>query len=461
MFTKKGYRIDREDIPKNQLDIHIKNLTVKPFVLPDYDYNNEPFKVYRQNKKFVYMPKYYAIKNNLPQSDENTERVGEDIDLTFTGKLRLPQQQIVDKVLDHIEVNDSGILCVGTGCGKTVMALYMITKISKKTLIVVHKEFLMNQWKERIEQFLPNARVGIIRQKTVDIENKDIVIGMLQSMSRKDAYPNDIFDSFHFCCIDECVHVCSQTFSKFFFRGTTKKSLGLSATPYRKDGLTKVLTWFLGDILDYKKTKSDLEMSVKFIKAQYQTPPPVPQLNVRGKINLPNLITQISLDPIRNQQIIDTVKEYNTTGRKILILSERRQQCENLKLLLEDIQIDSGLYIGGMKEEALSKSNTKPVILATYSMASEGYDCSTLDTLIMATGRSDIEQSVGRIMRKKNHNSPLVIDFVDNVEGLRGQCTKRKRYFKKHKYIVVGEEKEKPKKKEKKKEKIYEFSDSE
>ena len=116
-----------------------------------------------------------------------------------------------------------GLLEIHTGAGKTVMGLNIISQLKKKTLIIVHKEFLLRQWIERIEQFLPNAKVGKIQGEVIDIENKDIVIGMLQSLSMKD-YPKSIFDSFGLSVYDECHHIGAEVFSRVLFKVVTKYS---------------------------------------------------------------------------------------------------------------------------------------------------------------------------------------------------------------------------------------------
>ena len=124
-------------------------------------------------------------------------------------------------------------------------------------MIIVHKEFLLRQWKERIEQFLPDARVGRIQGPTVDIEDKDIVIGMLQSLSMKD-YDINLFQCFGLTIIDEVHHISAEVFSRVLFKVVTKYYLGLSATMKRTDGLTKVIKMFLGDVV-YKKREEGRE----------------------------------------------------------------------------------------------------------------------------------------------------------------------------------------------------------
>lgn len=317
----------------------------------------------------------------------------------------------------------------------TVLGLYIAAKLKKKTLVIVHKEFLLNQWVERIEQFLPGARIGVIQQNKVDIEDKDIVIAMVQSIvSRK--YPKETFDSFSFTIGDEIHRICSRTFSQALYYISTKYSLGLSATPERKDGLTKILKWFLGEIITPMVGDTKYETSVRLVTAEYFETPEV-KYNIRGKVNLPNLVTQVSEDPGRNKQIVEEVIKCLAEDRKILIMTERRNQCYELEkmILARNITESVGIYIGGMKEEAMKESNTKDVIIVTYSMCAEGYDNKKMDTLIMATGRSDIQQICGRIMRQNNPNNPLIVDFQDNLEGLRGQAKKREKYYVKCGYM--------------------------
>ena len=108
-----------------------------------------------------------------------------------------------------------GIISVPCGYGKTVIALYIAAKLNLKTLVVVHKEFLVNQWKERIEQFIPDAEIGRIQSKIVKSQNKDIVIGMLQSISMID-YDDDLFNDFGLVIYDECHHLGAEVFSNIF-----------------------------------------------------------------------------------------------------------------------------------------------------------------------------------------------------------------------------------------------------
>ena len=106
----------------------------------------------------------------------------------------------------------------------------------------------MTQWFDRIQEFLPTARIGKIQQNTIDIDNKDIVLAMVQSLSMKE-YKSDVFSSFGLAVFDECHHLGAEVFCRALPKVATYYMLGLSATPNRKDGLRKVFEWYLGDMV--------------------------------------------------------------------------------------------------------------------------------------------------------------------------------------------------------------------
>ena len=198
----KGYTIYKENISVEEQQMLRKDLNVKPFVPKSSLIKPQPFPVYRESKKKLYIPRFYGLEI-YGEADEMLIEDGKKINLKFNGELRPKQKPVVEKYMKHIKNNHSGLLALHTGFGKTCLALNIISRIKQKTLIIVHKEFLLRQWIERIEQFLPDARVGRIQAKTIDTEDKDIVICMLQSLSMKD-YPKDMFKEYGLSIYDEC-----------------------------------------------------------------------------------------------------------------------------------------------------------------------------------------------------------------------------------------------------------------
>jgi len=323
----------------------------------------------------------------------------------------------------------------------TVVSLYLASVFKKKTLVVCHKDFLGNQWKERIQQFLPNASIGIIKQNKVDVD-KDIVIGSLQSLAMKD-YPHEIFEGFGFVICDECHHLSAEVFSEALPKITCKRMLGLSATLKRKDGLTKVFEWYLGKPV-YEVKREDNELIVD-VKRYYDHDPEYSKEHklFNGKLNFAKMINNVCSFSPRNHFIINTLLEYlkKEPDRNVLILSERRAHLELLEeLLMHHGYTDIGYYVGGMKQEDLDKSAMKSIILATFQLASEGMDIPTLNTLILASPVSSIEQAIGRIQRQKAGSRkyiPLVIDIIDEFSIFEMQGRKRLKFYKQNDYKIL------------------------
>ena len=241
-----------------------KELTVVPFVPKTSIIKPTPFPVYRESKRKLYVPRFYGLKH-YGKPDAVTLPSGLNIKLAFQGKLRDYQVTLVNKYLKRAKKTGCGLIEADCGAGKTCCAIYILAKYNKKTLIIVHKEFLLRQWTERLEQFLPGARIGRIQGPIVDIENKDVVLGMLQSLSMKD-YPQSLFADFGFTIVDEVHHISAEVFSRALFKSVTPYMLGLSATMTRTDGLTRVFKMFMGGVLAGWKRGPQENVKVKAIE---------------------------------------------------------------------------------------------------------------------------------------------------------------------------------------------------
>lgn len=339
----------------------------------------------------------------------------------------------------EIDGNRRFLLGDHTVTHNTVIALNIISQLKTKTLVVVHKGFLLNQWIERIEQFLPTARIGKIQGQIIDIENKDIVIGMLQSLSMKE-YPQTIFNSFGLTIVDECHHISSEVFSRSLQKIVTKYVLGLSATMQRKDGLTKVFKMFLGEIIykeEREKTDFVLVKAIQFITNDDEFNET--SYDYRGNPAYSTMITKLCSYSPRTEFILKILKKEleEKKDQQIMILAHNKNLLVYLFKAIEHRNIATvGYYVGGMKECDLKASETKQVIIATYAMASEALDIKTLTTLILATPKTDITQAVGRILRVK-HERPLVIDILDTHNIFERQWIKRRKFYEKNNYKIL------------------------
>ena len=433
--TKRGCVLIKSKFDSDFIDNIKKQLTTKPYSAENYGQIVDDIKVYLENNKKLYIPLHWAW-DNIKMNIEDQLPEGQNINIEFNGALRDNQVIPTNTTIDKLNKKNGGILCLSCGAGKTAIALYIISKFKKKTLILVHKEFLVMQWKERIETFLPNAKIGLIQQNTIDIDNKDVVIGMLQSISQK-KYELTTFDSFGMTIIDECHRIPCKVFSKALFKINCKYMLGLSATPNRKDGLTKILKWHIGDIL-YADKKIGHKLDVKVERyILYSTNEAYLEeaYTFRGNANRSKMLTNITQYMNRTNMIIKCIEKYSE-GRKILVLSSRLQHLKDIYNKVSS-KIKTGYYIGGMKQDKLKKTEECDLILGSYPMAEEGMDIKALDTIILASPKTDIEQAVGRILRKQHeHTYPLIIDIVDNYSVFSNQSKKRLNYYRSKKYNI-------------------------
>ena len=323
----------------------------------------------------------------------------------------------------------------------TVMGLYIGNELGQKILVVVHTEVLLEQWIERIAMFLPDAKIGRIQRNKFEIDDKDIVIGMLQTIVSRDFTPEN-FVSFGTVIFDECHHLGARVFSQCFNKLISKKMIGLTATLNRKDGLTKVFKYHIGDIMYSMKKKLNTH-DVKIDSIHYYSNSELHKeiFNRRGDLNFPGMLNNIVKVPDRNNLIISKIKDYISENRKIILLSHRVNHLKLLKLMIENDNISSvGLYIGGMKMNILEQSKKADILLGTYNMVSEGFDDPIRNTLILSTPLSDVVQSAGRILRKQHETQPIILDIVDEFSVFPRQWKKRKTYYKKEKWKIYESE---------------------
>jgi superfamily II DNA or RNA helicase len=442
VLSNHGYKIIKKDYSSTEIKEIKDELTVKPRTFTKTKQNEHKFPVFLESPKKLYLPRFYA-QNKLGEPDENKILDGTPISISFKGDLREEQKPIEEVYLKNAYENGGGIISLRCGGGKTVLSLHIISVLKVKTLVVVHKDFLMTQWRDRILEFLPGARIGKIQQNTIDIEDKDIVLAMVQSLSMKE-YDEGTFDSFGLVVYDECHHLGAEVFQKSMAKVASKYSLGLSATPKRKDGLTKVFEWFIGPIVFSQKTKNKDYAEVQLIPFECEDISYNKiELNFRREPCMPKMINNICNYLPRTQIIVDLIKKYNQLGRTILILSDRRGHLQTLYDLLSDYS--RGFYVGGMKPNELRESQTKDILLATFSMASEGMDIPSLDTVILSSPKSDVEQSVGRIFRKKACDRkfhPLIIDIQDEFSSFEKQCQKRITFYRKMNFTLFKNDEE-------------------
>jgi superfamily II DNA or RNA helicase len=441
-LTLHGYRIPKNG-PHNIIALR-KRLTVKPVIPTVFVPSNRvpKYPVFHESEDYLYVPKTFGIDTFGPPTV--TTRDVQQTDAAFwdfKGSLRPIQHEVVNAYMKPTP--HDGILSLATGGGKTVCGLYIASQLKFPTLIIVHNTFLYDQWQERIREFLPKARIGRVQGETIDVEGRDVIIAMLQSLSMK-TYKPDTFKNIGLVIVDECHHIASEVFVQAIPKITSKHMLGLSATPIRKDGLMFVMEWILGPIL-YKSDTSDiidpqvrvevydfLTNDQEFLEVVY---------NSQGVMSVANMVNKLAAFEPRKALLSTLITDIVRTSpeRQVLVLSDRVQHTKDiLDSLPEDVKSKAAILSTSVKASQRAEyCGNKKVLIATYAMCKEGFDVPSLNTLVIATPRPDVDQIVGRILRvekTKRTVHPLIVDIVD--PQFKRQFHERLALYNKRKYTV-------------------------
>jgi superfamily II DNA or RNA helicase len=444
VLTAKGYAVKKSFLTEIQIQGLRSELTVAPKVLDKFQKDIQNFPIYAESKTRFYVPRHWGIKKyGKPEADIVSE--GLELPETISFSTKFPPHDFQKEIIESfIEKRANGLICVPCGYGKTFMALNIAVLLKRRFLIIVDKEFLMNQWKSEIENFINGARVGILQSNKVQIDSEkyDITICMIQTICRRD-FPDGFFDQYGFTIFDECHHLGAAYFCQALKKIQTKYMLGLSATPDREDGLSLVFEYHLGEPV-YKNTKRapDKEAVVKAVWFHSEDPvyKDVP-VNWRGEPITAKLLNQVAEFEPRNKKIMELIDEYaKDPDRFILILSDRISQLEWFEKALNEwsTKYIHGYYIGGMKQAKLDDNADKcQILLATYQMASEAFSVKKLNTVILATPRKNVEQSTGRIFRQRIDErkvAPHIVDIIDSHDCHKRRWFVRQKFYKECEY---------------------------
>ncbi len=374
-------------------------------------------------------------KSNIRFQLDDQRRNLAPVNFGFSGQLRPFQRAAVDRMLTR----DFGTLSSATGSGKTVMALYMIAKRRQPTLIIVHTKDLAAQWMMRIESFLglKSADIGLIGagQKSL---GSTITIALVQSLYK---CVEDVANQIGFLVVDECHRCPSRIFTEAVTGFDSRYMLGLSATPWRRDGLSKLIFWHLGDVhyeVDKKHlVRSGEVLSAEIIVRETDFKPYYDPVNEYSK-----MLSELTADTDRNILIAgDVARETAESEGICLVLSDRKAHCENLRVLLKyRFKIEAELLTGDLnlneRQMVIERLNKKEVnvVIATGQLVGEGFDCRELSTLFLATpirfsGR--VLQYIGRVLRPApNKKRARVFDYVDiHVDTLTKAATARQKVY--------------------------------
>lgn len=358
-------------------------------------------------------------------------------EVKFKSKISLYDYQL--NVFKEINDKDYGVIVAPSGSGKTIIGLELIARKSQPALILVHRKQLLDQWVERIQSFLgiPKTQIGRISgvKKTV---GEKITVAMMQSLIRMENI-SELTNRFGVIIVDECHHVPAKTFRELICHFNPYYLYGLTATPKRKYNDEKLIYFYIGDVIatvdqNYKNgkdsIKNELEIKIRetelFAPFDYQTD----EFEMVSKI--------LVFDNTRNRQITEDVIGEVKNGRKILVLTERKDHVEVLSQYLKS-QAEIITLTG---EDSVSKRSLKldqinlgqfQILIATGQLLGEGMDFKTINCLFLVypfSFEGKLIQYLGRIRRSKTNQ--VVYDYRDKGIPFFDKLFKqRMRYYKK------------------------------
>ena len=412
-------------VPKNEIDVEAyrKRYTVKS------NYSNGPVISYYKEEDFYFGIPRHAIRLTRSIANEIDDRrtLGSPVTINFKGKLWDYQVKAINEFSSLVDKGGSGFfLEAAPGSGKTVMGLKMLSLLGVTSLVIVPKSDLVKQWKERILSFtdIQEDEIGLVESGVSNFIGKKIVIGLVHSVVIKRIATKEFCSYFGAIMFDECdSSLPPKTFSSASGMFPAKYRIGMTASATRADGLHVI---FEENLAQFKlkctntKTLSPTVILHVFKGSSGEIPSYLKDLQRRGV-----LISNLANNPIRNDLIANYASKSYRSGRATLIISDRKEQLKQLEKLLTQVykvpRKEIGYFVRSLDGKNLKEAEKKhsadncQIILATYGMMSRGTDIQRLETLLLATIRSDMRQTLGRIERfLEGKQSPVLIDIIDS-----------------------------------------------
>jgi superfamily II DNA or RNA helicase len=442
-----SYWVHRDALMKmNKLKVFASGLMLEPATMPgQWNPQIQTFYEHSTKKHLIGVPRFFGLSAfGAPQKDLRT--TGLEI-LSKYIDLRDLQIEASKESLKRLYEWGGATMIADCGFGKTRVALDVISKLGRRAIILCNREVLMQQWADVIRELVPEWRISWLKgSNTLDkkrvreflgpSESCDVCIASIETLLECDM-PN--LNSYGTVVIDECHHIAAASLVHALPKLPMRYIFGLSATPNRRDGLEHAIYWLCGPAsFVYKRLPSitGLRDTVEVRKTVFKDGLQVEKMYPNGQLAFAEMTTSLTKDPKRNKLILDTIVNcVNEARQKIIVVSALVDHCTDLHQLITEhtgfsADVPCALMAGPTVQTVKAKDPGTRVVFATYSMLEEGYDDPWLDTLLLVTPRSRIQQVVGRIERSRDNKlRPLVFDFVDSFSIWPNMWYKRKSFY--------------------------------
>ena len=370
----------------------------------------------------IYLPMNYCLKNLKGFCKRKERKDFTNISPNFTLTLREMQKEVGKEAISQMNTTGSCVISMYTGAGKTFTSIYLACMIRFKTLIIISRLVLIEQWKESITKTCPNSKVQVLTPKTKMDENADFYIMNAVNVPKRE---RDFFKDIGTLIVDEVHLIATESLSRCLCYINPRYSMGLSATPYRSDGMDILLDIYFGK--DRIIRKLNKKHFVYKVNTEFS---PSFDLGRNGRVDWNSVIESQCNDEERNQKIIKIIRYFS--NRVFLVLCKRVKQANYLVDKLKELGEDVTSLIGVQK----FCNYDSRILIATIQKAGVGFDHPKLNSLILA---SDVEeyfiQYLGRVMRTEEVE-PFIFDLVDENPILKKHYYTRRKVYLEHGGII-------------------------
>jgi len=424
------------------------------------------FDAYRVDGATLHVPRHYGrLRFGPADVDARHDGLPLGASVRFAGTLNPDQQRAHDACEAALREHGGCVQIRRTGGGKTVLGIRMAVALGRRTCVFVHKGFLVQQWEERIRAFAPAATIGRIQQHKADVD-ADFVIAMVQTVVKR-GYD---LSAFGLCICDEAHHMGARMFFSVLGLAAPRFWLGLTATPERNDGLTRLLEYGIGpmvvtDAAVPSAVPASASASASTSSSSDGSAPEVVHVTVvsysggerrerktrTGDLNLALMINDLCDDPHRTRVVASHVARLHGEGHHVLVLSDRLAHLEAICEMAQqqppssaaDAQPcvpahDVGFLRASTPARERHAVTERRVLMASYSMAREALDVSTLSAVVFATPVGSIVQAIGRVTRPNpTKKTPVqAVDVSDDFSMFVWLGKKRLRTYREKGYPV-------------------------
>lgn len=400
-----------------------------------------PFCAYEVVDGVLHVPRFYGLRHfGIPEHDDRAVGDAASPLLVFGGTLNEVQHRAHAALhaRHYAADGDQGaIVSLPCGFGKTVLAVHEACHYGRRVFVLVHKGVIRDQWKESFERFCPGVRVGVVQGNKWEVGAEyDVVVGMVMTIAKRAIAPS-AFDAFGMVVCDEAHHMAAPVMSQALKKFRARRILGLTATKDRPDGLTPMLHWALGDE-GFHAARTCESVRVSIATFAGATREVLTRHGARPLIAV--MLNQLAVHAARNAFLADRIAAYRTSGRVVMVLSDRLVQLDLLMRMVVARGVPAeevGVFKGGQRDDERVAQLARPVVMCSYGMANEGVDKKEADTCVLATPKGRVTQAIGRVQRPcPGKKEPLVLDVADDVSIFPAMRWTRQRMYTKEGYAV-------------------------